>query len=561
MKRSLILNVLLFLVCLILFSLSAKTQNTLYNRGGISLNYYCTVVKTFYCDKEKKDVYYLKLSWALSNNSGKSAQITYGFAIQPNEVLWCTPIGVYDEVTATLNQPFGTGFGSPVVLKTSDQTFGGYYIWSFSRDYLPGWNIGPIYFANNSTTTVNNNNTYPKSQSAQSPKQQTQSKKPGISIYQNDNVVNPKTTIDYAQKQKQDDIANDNAMKSWRAADSARNDELRRLNSIPNKYKAPANSQQQQEEIRRRQQQIAAQQQEKLNQIQQQQQRQQQLQQDLNNAQSASTSAFDNAINSGKKTSGAIVDATLAGAQNISDPKASLAYTGVGLGVAIFAALGERKEAKMQARQEELKEIKASLSSNETVFDFMSGSTDYHITRLKVEMKKNGRIKNVIRTDLYDVSVNIHRIVNSADKIEIFESVSFKNRTTAEDSSVISKIVIPINQISSISAYNGNYTNSFDYSSNSYDNYRYKELSNGAIADALSMGYSTLPSGLTDVYIETKSSSIQIQKKYVKKAPYLLTDNDFNDVYSYSSTEYLLVFDEYNSRIKDFVDYLNFIKN
>ena len=55
--------------------------------------------------------------------------------------------------------------------------------------------------------------------------------------------------------------------------------------------------------------------------------------------------------------------------------------------------------------------------------------------------KSNGRIKNVIRTNLYDMSVSINKIRNTADSVTIFESVNFKNIGNSADSTIINKIV------------------------------------------------------------------------------------------------------------------------
>lgn len=79
--------------------------------------------------------------------------------------------------------------------------------------------------------------------------------------------------------------------------------------------------------------------------------KQQQLESDLSNAQSASLSAYQNAINTGKKGSGAILDATLAGSQQISDPTYSSIYTGVGLGIALFTHISEKKGEKKQKEE------------------------------------------------------------------------------------------------------------------------------------------------------------------------------------------------------------------
>lgn len=290
--------------------------------------------------------------------------------------------------------------------------------------------------------------------------------------------------------------------------------------------------------------------------------KQQQMQQELNTAQNASTSAYENAINSGKKTSGALVDATLAGAQNLSDPKMSLAYAGTGLAVAGLVAISERKEAKMQARQEELSKVKASLSTSNSILNFVSGVTSYHITNLKVVKKSNGRIKNVIRTNLYDMSISIYNIRNTADSITIFESVNFKNIITLVDSTIINKIVFAIADMKGAAAYNGNYTNSYDYTTNAYANYRYQELDNSSIEHAFTMqgDFPQLPSGLTDVYIETGYGGITVFSKYVTGHSYNLSDDEFTDAIVHTTDTYLLVFDNAQNRLTDFVDYLNALK-
>lgn len=98
----------------------------------------------------------------------------------------------------------------------------------------------------------------------------------------------------------------------------------------------------------------------RLNQLQQQleeqQRRYQQTQLELDNAKNISMNAYQEAINSGKKESGAMLDATLAGAQQISDAKSSLVYTGVGLGLSLFMHLSEKKaekNAQIMAQQQE----------------------------------------------------------------------------------------------------------------------------------------------------------------------------------------------------------------
>ena len=283
---------------------------------------------------------------------------------------------------------------------------------------------------------------------------------------------------------------------------------------------------------------------------------------ELNNASNASIEAYQNAINNGKKESGAFVESALAGGQLISDPKTSLAYTGINLGFAGLAFLKERKEAKRLERLEELKQVKEQMKSSASVFDFISGTTDYNVTQLILETKKNGRLKNILRNDKYSMTLQIHQVTNTTDQITIYESISFRNLTSARDSCVISKIVIPLYSLQDSRALNGNYTNTYSLSSSGYDDYRYKSLDNKEIGFAFTQSgdFPVLPSGLTDVYIQSQIPNIKIYRKFVTTTPYRVSDKDFEGVKGYLADHYLLVFDETNDTIKDFVEYLNFVK-
>lgn len=110
------------------------------------------------------------------------------------------------------------------------------------------------------------------------------------------------------------------------------------------------NKLQQQQDLQNQQKAAA---QDRLNQQQQQfeeqQRHYQQTQIELGNAKNVSMNAYQEAINSGRKESGAMLDATLAGAQQISDAKSSLIYTGVGLGVSLFMHLSEKKTERIEA--------------------------------------------------------------------------------------------------------------------------------------------------------------------------------------------------------------------
>jgi hypothetical protein len=304
-----------------------------------------------------------------------------------------------------------------------------------------------------------------------------------------------------------------------------------------------------------------------------------QTQQELNNAQDASINAFENSINSGKKTSGAMVDATLAGAQYISDPKASLAYTGVGLAVSLVSWISEKKEAQRAEmlkreeeerlrRLEELKAVKASLKTSSSVFNFISSSTNYHYTNLRIEIKR-GMVKSVSRKDLYDVNVEIHKVINTTDSIFIYESVKFKNLTTSTDSCVISKISIPIRYVKEAQIFSGDYTNAYDPKSSTNQIFRHKNLTNAEIKEAFTIvpmfnegnQIGSIHSNLIDVSIEMFGSFIKIQKKYTPSKPSTLNDTDFDGINGFSARSYMLVFDSNTWNANNFVDYLNFIKN
>lgn len=93
--------------------------------------------------------------------------------------------------------------------------------------------------------------------------------------------------------------------------------------------------------------------------------RQQQTQLELDGARNIAEDAYQNAITAGKKDSGAMVDATLAMANQISDPTGQAVYTGVGLGVSLLMHLGEKK----QERLEEEAKIEAERKRKQMIID------------------------------------------------------------------------------------------------------------------------------------------------------------------------------------------------
>ncbi|WP_338839674.1 hypothetical protein [Flavobacterium ginsenosidimutans] len=331
-------------------------QNYLYDQGGISLSYTTEVLKYTYCAKEKATVYLVKIRWTLSNNSGKNARIYYGLVKPSSMISWCTPPGEYDVVIHTNYQPSGTGFGGAVILKSGDKTFGDDSGWYFTSTVTPGWSISQIDFDTSQTNKAPSNQVLIEKNS--SPKQPTY----GIS-QQGDVINNPVSKIDYAQKQKEENKTSEDRMKAWQNSYIENQNQINAINNLHNNTKL----QQQNEQQLQSQQKLAKQKQEheKLNQVQKQltehQQRYEKTQIELDNAKNTSMNSYQQSLNNGKKDSEAMLDATLAAANQISDPTGQLAYTGVGLGLSLLMHLGEKKTEKLEDEakiEEENKRIK-----------------------------------------------------------------------------------------------------------------------------------------------------------------------------------------------------------
>ncbi|MCX6269163.1 MAG: hypothetical protein NTW16_17720 [Bacteroidetes bacterium] len=303
---------------------------------------------------------------------------------------------------------------------------------------------------------------------------------------------------------------------------------------------------------------------------------------ELNNAQNAAMESYQNSVNSGKKESGAWVDATLAGAQNISDPTTSLAYTGAGMGMALISWISENQEAQRTAmlkkeeeerlaRLQEYQTMKGSLKTSTTVFNFISGSTDYHFTNLKIE-SRHGIVKNILRKDLYDIHVELYKIVNTPDSIWIYEAINFKNLITGDDSCVINKISIALTDIKEVQLYNGDYRNAYDPKRSVSQVFRHKNMTNTDLKNAFKMApmdnegnsIGSIHSNLVDIIISTSGNFVRIRKKYLAAEPSSLGDLDFAGIMGFSANSYNLVFEAGNSneyKLQKFVDYLNFINN
>jgi hypothetical protein len=201
----------------------------------------------------------------------------------------------------------------------------------------------------------------------------------GIS-QEGDVITNPKPQINYSQKQKEEDKATAERMKAWQNSYQQNQDQLNAINNPKNNQQSQS-LQQKQQQLQAQQQLIKQQQaQEKLNQVQQQlaeqQQRYQQTQIEFSIAETAADNAYQSAIESGKKESGAMLDATLAATEQLSDPTSQLTTLGVGLATSLFMHFAEKKQERLEKeaaikREEERKQAIINAKSK-YVFDAMN---------------------------------------------------------------------------------------------------------------------------------------------------------------------------------------------
>ncbi|HEX2846814.1 MAG TPA: hypothetical protein VHN59_09715 [Chitinophagaceae bacterium] len=357
----------LITLCLF-FNLSIKSQPSLYDDGNIRLTYTTQVLKTVYCSNKNGTIYFVTAKYHLENYSSKNWFVNLAWGM--NYIADGNLCPADDDVAHFKYQATSSGLEGTV--KAGANYYGEDGAWFTSRSPIPGHKIivKTLWSAPKINTNTNTGSTTNTS---------AQSKQPGYGIYQNDNIVNPKTQVPVGQKQQQENAATANAMNSYQNAGKEYNDELKRLNSIPNTYKAPTTPQQLQQKEIDRQTQIAASQ-KRIQQIQQQleeqKRRYRQTQIDFSNAQISADNAYSAAIASGKKESGAMLDATLSGAQQISDPTGQLVYTGVGLAVSLVAFLGEKKQERLEkeaaARREEERKSLIIQTKNKFIADAIS---------------------------------------------------------------------------------------------------------------------------------------------------------------------------------------------
>lgn len=356
------MRTLLTLLQLLLTSV-VFAQTTLYNQGGISLSYTTSTEKTVFCKKESKTVHFVKLHYTVANNSGQAARINSYLQMCNDAFANCLS---EDEVFRYEGQGrCSFQDGRYLILKSGDSYFGDVGNWYYQTTASPcSWSISPEFAKAGTTLRVNIDLT------PTNPKKNTA--KPTYGISQQEDVINnPKPKVDYAQKQIEQDNATDNAMKAWQNSYKDNQNQINKINSIPNKYQLQPT--QQEKDQQARQQAIA---QAKLDQIKEQaaaqQQRYEQTQIELDNAKNVSMNAYQEAINNGRKESGALLESALSGGAQISDPTGSLIYTGVGLGVALFTHLSEKKAERKEkevAAQKETEKIQLFLEENALIID------------------------------------------------------------------------------------------------------------------------------------------------------------------------------------------------
>lgn len=138
------------------------------------------------------------------------------------------------------------------------------------------------------------------------------------------------------------------------------------------------------------------------------------------NAGLAFSSAYQAALNSGKKESGATLSATLSAVSQLSNPSSIKAVAGVGGLLTLINFLGERKEEKLKA-QKEAKEATLQLFSEDNKVlssweqkDFSHKTGTIYLKRNKKEYVKSMEFKEGVKK-FYDYVV----VENSADSIRL----------------------------------------------------------------------------------------------------------------------------------------------
>lgn len=138
------------------------------------------------------------------------------------------------------------------------------------------------------------------------------------------------------------------------------------------------------------------------------------------NAGLAFSSAYQSAISSGKKESGAMLNATLAATSQLSDPGAIKGVATMGGLLTLLNFLGEQKEEKLK-RQKEAKEVALQLFSenNKVLVSWERADFSHKTGTIYLERNKKGYIKSIEFKEGFNKFYDYVAVENSADSVRL----------------------------------------------------------------------------------------------------------------------------------------------
>lgn len=128
-------------IFIILFFLVVKTSvgQTLYSKDGIRLSYQATFPQSTYCSAEEKQVYLIRYTFELANNSGRTARITISVGPPLHDAL--ARAGCMSEDVVFQNSDLVHN-GFEKVLSSGESQFVEVQKWYFSNSSgTPSWQI------------------------------------------------------------------------------------------------------------------------------------------------------------------------------------------------------------------------------------------------------------------------------------------------------------------------------------------------------------------------------------------------------------------------------------
>jgi hypothetical protein len=217
--------------------------------------------------------------------------------------------------------------------------------------------------------------------------------------------------------------------------------------------------------------------------------------------------AFRDAISAGQRPSGAMVQATLAGAAPIVDPNEAMIYSAVGLGLSGLLAFKEKAAARDAETEVRINNFMRNYETSRSAFSFLQGMTSYTVADLLIKSSKKGRIISLTKSVRTRIERNIVHADNFNDTLTITELIRYISSSGSVDSMYVVSVSIPI-LMTELQIYSGNYTNSYNQETNSYNSFRYRTFDNLEIQGSVMNGMG-IPSGLIDCFLTCKSSCIQ----------------------------------------------------